>query len=157
MVVSLLTKHHHLHHHLHIFAVCRKSSAELDQLSADTSNNNNNNNNETLVKILPDINIMEHDAGKSQRWRIWATRRFRRPNDHVPIADARKHHGGAIENSFDLNAVAPLMITQALLPNLRAHAAADNDNSKIIIISSLMGSISRVDTMHTVLPRLLST
>jgi len=149
-----------------IFAVCRKSSAELDQLSADTSKNNNNN--EPRVKILTDSNIMEDDAGKALE-NIFGTTASNRndskslmtpihllihnagaygpPEDFANPADMYQSQtlesitSERLKYSFDLNAVAPLMITQALLPNLRA-AAADNDSSKIIIISSLMGSIT---------------
>lgn len=43
--------------------------------------------------------------------------------------------------AFELNTLGPLRVTQALLPNLKKAAAAASD-SKVIIISSLMGSIS---------------
>lgn len=46
--------------------------------------------------------------------------------------------------AFQLNTAAPLFLTQQLLPNLRANQKDDDDNdgTKIVIISSLMGSLT---------------
>ena len=43
--------------------------------------------------------------------------------------------------AFELNTIAPLILTQALLPNLE-QAAAAREFSKVTIISSAMGSIA---------------
>lgn len=50
--------------------------------------------------------------------------------------------------ALELNALAPLFVTQALLTNLRAAASASEEHppTKVIIISSLMGSIQDNDS-----------
>jgi NAD(P)-dependent dehydrogenase (short-subunit alcohol dehydrogenase family) len=54
--------------------------------------------------------------------------------------------------SFQLNSMAPLFVTKALLPNLRKASSHSNShspdytNSKVVIVSSLMGSIADNDS-----------
>jgi tubulin alpha len=133
-----------------IFALCRKTSAGLEDL----------NTSQNKLNVLEGIDVIKEEATA----KLQATFRSREANP-IPI-DLLVHNAGAygpsepdmsvedmyssqnletitanrINYSFQLNAVAPLMVTQALLPNLRL--AAQKETAKVIIISSLMGSIT---------------
>ena len=68
------------------------------------------------------IDVLVHNAGVSA------------PTHPVdPFATAT---GSALRHCFEVNAVGPLLLTQALLPRLRAGTA-----KKIFFVSSIMGSI----------------
>lgn len=154
-----------------IFAACRRSSAELDQLSAEHA---------PKVKILDGISVTDDAAGAALQAALSQSvdddDDSSNNSNLVPI-HLLIHNAGAygppedylknddpdglyetqtlpnitaerLRFSYNLNAVAPLMLTQALLPNLRL-AAASSGNSrneiaavKVVIISSLMGSIA---------------
>lgn len=106
-----------------VIALCRTPSPELEQIEG--------------IRIIGDIEVTDHAAiGRL------ATQLDKQPLDIVI------HNAGIlsdesltdldiarIEHQFAVNSIAPLHITQALLPNLR-------NGSKVVLISSLMGSIA---------------
>lgn len=141
-----------------IFALCRKSSEELSKLAAGSGD---------IIKIVENIDVMRDDVAAV------AQRAFQTQDGHsnpvVPI-HLLVHNAGAygppsapgaetdysrqslekidaksMRYAFELNTVGPLVLTQALLPNLEAVVVDDSskhaDPVKVIIISSAMGSI----------------
>lgn len=105
-----------------VIAVCREPSAELTQIEG--------------IRIIGDIEVTADDA----------VQRLSALLDKQPL-DIIIHNAGVlsaetlqlldldrIRHQFEINSVAPLRITQTLLPNLR-------NGSKIVLITSRMGSI----------------
>jgi NAD(P)-dependent dehydrogenase (short-subunit alcohol dehydrogenase family) len=105
-----------------VIALCREPSAALEQIEG--------------IRIIADIEVTDNGA----------IERLAAQLDKQPL-DIVIHNAGLLSNEslsdldieriqqqFAINAVAPLRITQALLPNLR-------NGSKVVLISSLMGSI----------------
>ena len=144
-----------------IFALCRQSSPELDRLAAEHKDK---------LQILDNIDVMDENIGeKLQTTPLFKTQP---PAQQQPVKiHLLIHNAGAygppetfdgvngmyesqtlenvtahrLEYSFKLNAVAPLVVTQALLSNMAQQQEPNsnsNCHSKIIIISSLMGSIT---------------
>lgn len=132
-----------------VFAICRHVSPDL----AELAQNNNK------LEVMDNIDIMEHENTASM-----LTNNFKTANTTPTKIHLLLHNAGAygppedydnihernqsqnlssitaerLRHAFELNTAAPLFITQALLPNLRAAAP----EAKVAIISSAMGSIS---------------
>lgn len=105
-----------------VIAVCRKPSDELAQIEG--------------IRIISDIEVMRDDALQHLAAQL----------DKQPL-DVIIHNAGVltaetlqdlnaerIRRQFEINALAPLRITQQLQPNLR-------NGSKVVLITSRMGSI----------------
>lgn len=110
-----------------IIALCRTASPELQQIEG--------------IRIIADIEVTDRAA----------IERLAAQLDKQPL-DIVIHNAGiltldslndldiaSIEQQFAINSIAPLHITQTLLPNLR-------NGSKLVLISSLMGSIADNDS-----------
>jgi NAD(P)-dependent dehydrogenase (short-subunit alcohol dehydrogenase family) len=106
-----------------IIALCRTPSPELERIEG--------------IRIIADIEVTDPAA----------IERLAAQLDKQPL-DIVVHNAGIltdetlndldierIERQFAVNSIAPLRLTQALLPNLR-------NGSKVVLISSLMGSIA---------------
>ena len=104
-----------------VVAVCRKTSSELDALG---------------VRVESGCDVAEPAA--------WSTLAERLANDDIElliqnagmlVADALDNvDPAAVRAQFELNAIAPLFLTRALAPRLRAGA-------KVALITSRMGSM----------------
>lgn len=131
-----------------IYALCRKSSPELNALANDEK---------TKVSVVEGVDMLEFNFGSSLDAHL-----AQKDGTVTPIS-LLVHNAGAygpsegfadpdevynsqtldnitperLNYAFQLNSAAPLFLTKHLLPNLRA--ATD---SKVVIISSLMGSIT---------------
>jgi NAD(P)-dependent dehydrogenase (short-subunit alcohol dehydrogenase family) len=105
-----------------VIALCRTPSPELEQIEG--------------IRVIGDIEVTDGAA----------IERLASQLDKQPL-DIVIHNAGVlsdetltdlnidrIQHQFAVNAIAPLHLTQALLPNLR-------NGSKVVLISSLMGSI----------------
>lgn len=139
-----------------IFALCRKASDKLSGL-AETSDK---------VSIIPDIDVSQDDC-------ISKLQTAFKTNEPQPIPiHVLIHNAGAygppepfesssemyasqtldtitmdrMRYAFELNTLGPLRTTKALLPNLQQAPSNAEDRSKVIIISSLMGSIADNDS-----------
>jgi short-subunit dehydrogenase len=104
-----------------VIAVCRHSSPELDELSVRVETGVDIGNEEaisTLMSNLADqpVDVLINNAGI-----------YRQSN--LSSLDVN-----GIRKQFEINAIAPLRLTKALLPNL-------TDQAKIAIMTSRMGSI----------------
>jgi tubulin alpha len=140
-----------------IFALCRKTSPELTQLASEDAKVSivegidmvkggyeavlaKSLTQEDGKEVLP-ISLLVHNAGS-----------YGPPED---FSDASEAYGSQNLQSitperllyaFQLNSAAPLFLTKMLLPHLKAAAASGGDagdaGTKVIIISSLMGSLS---------------
>jgi NAD(P)-dependent dehydrogenase (short-subunit alcohol dehydrogenase family) len=127
-----------------IFGICRKSSEGLEKLESESGGK---------VKLVENVEITAEDATTKVQ-KIFGTAPIHLlvhnagaygPPEHMDNLYASQ----ALENidaermrfAFELNTLAPLLLTKALLPNLK-EAAGENDPSKVIIISSAMGSIA---------------
>lgn len=105
-----------------VVAVCRKSSTELD--AAD-------------VRIEAGISVADADGPGQLAQRLGDMKidilinnaGVMRP-DQIPDVAADD-----VRHQLEVNSIAPLMVTQALLPNLR-------EGSKVAIITSRMGSVA---------------
>jgi NAD(P)-dependent dehydrogenase (short-subunit alcohol dehydrogenase family) len=105
-----------------IIALCRTASPELQQIEG--------------IRIISDIEVTDRAA----------IERLAAQLDKQPLDIVIHNAGiltfesltdldiGRIEQQFAVNSIAPLHITQTLLPNLR-------NGSKVVLISSLVGSI----------------
>lgn len=139
-----------------IYALCRKTSPELDALATTTSD-------DTKVSVIEGIDMVKGDFET-----VVSQRLTQEDGTATPISLLIHNAGGygppedftdpddvyrlqSLENitperlvyAFHLNSAAPLFLTQQLLPNLRANnnKASNDTTTKVIIISSLMGSI----------------
>lgn len=145
-----------------VYALCRISSPELNQLAnfadskvsivegVDLVNGGDGNGSgggyeSVLAKSLPSsIALLVHNAGAYG------------PPEETFADSGAVYASQTLDNitpermsyAFQLNSMAPLFLTQHLLPNLRANQKDDdeNDGTKIIIISSLMGSLTDNDS-----------
>ena len=104
-----------------VIAVCRSASEELKNLGISVETNVDITSNESvrsLVKRLDGetIDVLINNAGIVER---------------VSLANLDFE---SIRKQFEVNAIGPLRITQALFPNLK-------QGSKVIIMTSRMGSI----------------
>jgi tubulin alpha len=132
-----------------VYAICRRVGPDLAELAQNSNK----------VEILENIDIMKHAATASALKRHFRTDAttpiqihlllhnagaYGPPEDYDSIHDRNQSQNvqnitpDRFQYAFELNAAAPLFLTQALLPNLRA-AAPD---AKVALISSAMGSIS---------------
>jgi len=141
-----------------IFALCRQSSPELDRPAAEHKDK---------LQILDNINVMDENIGeKLQTTPLFKTQPPVKihllihnagaygPPENFDDSVSGMYESQTLENvtahrleySFKLNAVAPLVVTQALLPHMAQpqdpNSKSGSCSSKIIIISSLMGSIT---------------
>jgi NAD(P)-dependent dehydrogenase (short-subunit alcohol dehydrogenase family) len=136
-----------------IYAVCRHPSEALIALT-ESSNQK--------VSVVDNINVMEEDAGSALQVAfrtkeadpipihllVHNAGAYGPPEDFPSVAEMYKSQD--LENvspermmyALQLNAFAPLFVTQALLPNLRAGVGGEDNAPKVIIISSVMGSIA---------------
>jgi NAD(P)-dependent dehydrogenase (short-subunit alcohol dehydrogenase family) len=142
-----------------IYALCRQTSPELSDLAEQQQHQPN-----AKIEIVPDIDVTEQETAATKLQSF-----FRSDTDTPVPIHLLLHNAGAygpseesvkdykdmyasqsleqvtparVRYALELNALAPLFVTQALLSNLRAAAAIeDEDPAKVIIISSLMGSI----------------
>lgn len=104
-----------------VIAVCRQSSADLDQLG---------------VRVIDGIDVISDSSVNRLAEMLKATQIDRLVNnagilERNSLAD---FDAASIERQFQVNAVAPLRVTRALLPSLGAGSA-------VFIITSRMGSI----------------
>lgn len=140
-----------------VYALCRKTSDELTQLATDSSNK---------VKIVENIELTK-DTAASAVQEAFHTNNNKDSSSLIPI-HLLIHNAGAygppesfagnvadgyasqsLQNitaermrfAFELNTVAPLMLTQALVPNLEAASTGNDGPGKVAIVSSAMGSI----------------
>ncbi len=105
----------------HVIAVCREASAELKELDVSIETGVDvtlDTDIKRLVKKLDyqQIDVLINNAAIVERFSL----------DNLDV--------NSIRRQFEVNALAPLRLTHALLPNLRA-------GSKIIMMTSRMGSI----------------
>lgn len=105
-----------------VYAVCRKSSAELNTLNVSVVEGIDLAEPEaipTLIKSLQNIpiDILINNAG------IWGKEILGRI------------HYDTLQHVININAIAPLKVTEALLPNM-------GSGSKIALVTSRMGSIA---------------
>jgi NAD(P)-dependent dehydrogenase (short-subunit alcohol dehydrogenase family) len=105
-----------------VIALCRTASAELQQIEG--------------IRIIADIEVTDRAAIERL-----AAQLDKQPLDIVihnagilTLDSLNDLDIGNIEQQFAINSIAPLHLTQTLLPNLR-------NGSKVVLISSLMGSI----------------
>jgi NAD(P)-dependent dehydrogenase (short-subunit alcohol dehydrogenase family) len=106
-----------------IIALCRTASPELQQIEG--------------IRIIEGIEVTDRAAIERL-----ATQLDKQPLDIVihnagilTMESLNDLDISRIEQQFAVNSIAPLHLTQALLPNLR-------NGSKVVLISSLMGSIA---------------
>ena len=109
-----------------VIAVCRESSAELDKLGVQVETGIDIASNASIEKLTQAlrgkaIDVLINNAGI-----------YRQSN----IGDLNVE---GIREQFEVNAIAPLKLTQALLPNLKASKAKP---IKVAIMTSRMGSIA---------------
>jgi NAD(P)-dependent dehydrogenase (short-subunit alcohol dehydrogenase family) len=105
-----------------VVAACRKSSKELDALG---------------VEVVPGVEVtspdgiekLRHAIGKRKVDLLVNNAGILRSNGSLPELDAR-----SIRDQLEVNALGPLLLTSALLPNLES-------GSKVALITSRMGSI----------------
>jgi tubulin alpha len=140
-----------------IFALCRKTSDQLDLLASSSS--------DKKVTVIPDIDVTSDDVvAKLQS--VFHSNDEQPTPIHVLIQNAGAYGPPEFESSremyasqtldnitmdrmrfaFELNTLAPLKVTKALLPNLKTSLDKKNETRKVIIISSLMGSIADNDS-----------
>lgn len=132
-----------------VFAICRKVSPDLAELAQKNGK----------LQVVNNVDIMEHADSATLLKELFQTDSadptpihlllqnagaYGPPEEYENMNDRNKSQN--IDNitlerlrfAFELNTAAPLLLTQALLPNLRAAAP----NAKVAIVSSAMGSIS---------------
>jgi NAD(P)-dependent dehydrogenase (short-subunit alcohol dehydrogenase family) len=105
----------------HVIAVCRSSCDELDQLNLSVYSNVELTSDSAMANLAQNlqnstIDVLILNAGIVERNSI----------DNLDFDSIRRQ--------FEINAIAPLKLTKALLPNLK-------QGSKVIIMTSRMGSI----------------
>lgn len=105
----------------HVIAVCRSTSEELQQLGVQVEAGIDITSDASVADLqnrLSDqgIDVLIHNAGILKRMTL----------DSLDF--------GSIREQFEVNALGPLRVTQALLPHLQG-------GSKIVLMTSRMGSI----------------
>lgn len=105
-----------------VYALCRQASEDLKQSGANIVENVDMLNTDALPQCLVSlqkvsIDILINNAGVLERESL---------SDWNPAT---------IEKQFKVNALAPLLVTQCLLPSMAA-------NSKVVMITSRMGSMA---------------
>ena len=131
-----------------VYALCRKTTDELNHLASQS----------TKIKVVEGVEVTKDDAVSV----LQAT--FHTKAQPVPIHLLVHNAGGygppegtitdynsqtlgnitteRMRYAFDLNTIAPLMLTQALVPNLEVAGSSPEGPAKVVIISSVMGSIA---------------
>lgn len=106
-----------------IIAVCRAPSPELERIEG--------------IRIIPDIEVTDPAAIEKLATLLDKQALDIVINNAGVLSDESLNDLdiGRIEHQFAVNSIAPLRLTHALLPNLR-------NGSKVVLISSLMGSIA---------------
>ncbi|MDB9525100.1 SDR family oxidoreductase [Oscillatoria sp. CS-180] len=104
-----------------VIAVCRSSSDELDKLGVRVETDVDITSDESIAQLVSKLegitlDVLINNAGIVERVSL----------DNLDIESIRKQ--------FEVNAIGPLRLTKALLPNLQT-------GSKIIMMTSRMGSI----------------
>ncbi|WP_019509534.1 SDR family oxidoreductase [Pleurocapsa sp. PCC 7319] len=104
-----------------VIAVCRSASDELENLGVSVETDVELSSNESVAKLVQRldgqlIDILINNAGIVERISL----------DHLDL--------NSIRRQFEVNAIGPLRLTEALLSNLKK-------GSKIIMMTSRMGSI----------------
>lgn len=104
-----------------VIAVCRSSSDALDQLGVRVEKDVDITSHESVTQLADKLqgitlNVLINNAGILEKVTL----------DNLDIDSIRKQ--------FEVNAIGPLRLTKALLPNLKA-------GSKVILMTSRMGSI----------------
>ena len=104
-----------------VIAVCRSASDELDNLGISVETDVDLTSDEQIADLVKrldgkSIDVLINNAGIVERISL----------EHLDLNSIRKQ--------FEVNALGPLRLTQALLPNLKK-------GSKIIMMTSRMGSI----------------
>jgi tubulin alpha len=141
-----------------IYALCRKSSESLTKLATST-NDEIATTTKNILQVVEGVDVVSDNVGTTIR-NIFSNEipihlLIHNAGAYGPPEDSGNNNADSLYQtqtlstitsnrllySYKLNAVAPLLITQALVPNLKL-AASDNGVSKVIIISSAMGSIS---------------
>lgn len=138
-----------------IYALCRKSSPELTSLAESATSGGK-------VKVVENISVTDSDVSQVLK-KTFGTESDTSIPIHLLVHNAGAYgppkydsvedvYGSqsfdnidaeAMRFAFELNTVAPLLITRALAPNLVAGASSEGENpGKVIIISSAMGSIA---------------
>ncbi len=105
----------------HVIAVCRSTSDELDNLKVSIETGVDLTSETDIASLVnrldaQSIDVLINNAGIMKTFGL----------DNLDIDSIRRQ--------FEINALAPLRLTRALLPNLKA-------GSKIILMTSRMGSI----------------
>lgn len=105
-----------------VIAVCRSSSPELEALGIRVERNVDITSDESVAALVTrlggtKLDVLINNAGIVQRIAL----------DNLDFDSIRKQ--------FEVNAIGPLRLTKALLPNLKAGA-------KVIMMTSRMGSIA---------------
>jgi short-subunit dehydrogenase len=104
-----------------VIAVCRSTSADLENLAVSTITGIELTSETDMAKLVKRLNsqsidVLINNAGIVERINL------------------EKLDTDSIRRQFEVNALAPLRLTRALLPNLKA-------GSKVILMTSRMGSI----------------
>lgn len=104
-----------------VIAVCRSSSDALDQLGVRVEKDVDITSHESVTQLADKLqgitlNVLINNAGILEKVTL----------DNLDIDSIRKQ--------FEVNAIGPLRLTKALLPNLKA-------GSKVVLMTSRMGSI----------------
>ncbi|BAU63057.1 short-chain dehydrogenase/reductase superfamily protein [Stanieria sp. NIES-3757] len=105
----------------HVIAVCRSASEELKNLDISVETDVDITSDESVANLVTrldrqSIDVLINNAGILERVSL----------DHLDFDSIRKQ--------FEVNAIGPLRLTQALLNNLKS-------GSKVILMTSRMGSI----------------
>ena len=133
-----------------VYALCRKTSEELTKLA---------NSPNKKVKVLEGIQVTDDSAAAAIQTAlkdvpihllVHNAGAYGPPEKDVNDKDGSIYTTQTLANitaermrfTFELNTIAPLLLTQALVSNLEQAAAGNNESSKVAIISSAMGSIA---------------
>jgi len=106
----------------HVYAVCRRSNEVLDATGADIIDNIDVTSASSVKRLADCLNDIQID----------------RLVNNAGVLDSNslgQIDYAQVQRQFDVNAVAPLRVTEALLPVLQ-------QGSKVVIITSRMGSIA---------------
>jgi len=135
-----------------IWAVCRNSSDELQQLSQttnrrveivemDVTDEQSYPKLQSLLKTFDTnpqpVSLLVHNAGA-----YGTVGDFPPEVNQMQTQSLDNINAESMIFAYRLNSVAPLLLTKALLPNLVVVSSPPNPPNKVIIISSAMGSIS---------------